>query len=357
MKLSDVLTSFSGAGHQYGSRLTSFQGFGGYGDMGGYADDASAGGGEWWQDESSNWHFGGPAEYWWRDEHHQWHKGGDSQLWRQDEGGTWHEVQEDSPKASEDELMMGAGGQEDMGEPQEDIKDLDALNDALKEDMPPMDPSFTPSIENIITKTGPTELGRNVAELSRALGQLKDDVNSNLSQDRIAAMTSEDVPNMVTPVADSLKEVIRSAKSMQDRLTAISDAAYGIVGTAAEDAERRLNGSPPEEAEEEFGAEEPGPDWGEGGYGYGEGYHDHGGYDYGGYDAYGPEEHAGHGYGAPQMQGSLQASAFAARKGTAALQPGVKGAGLPLPSLTAWQVLPPMQRRLVAGRRQLKNFF
>ena len=35
---------------------------------------------------------------------------------------------------------------------------------------------------------------------------LKDDVNSYLSQDRIAAMTAEDVPNMVTPVAASLKE-------------------------------------------------------------------------------------------------------------------------------------------------------
>ncbi|CAJ1427689.1 unnamed protein product [Effrenium voratum] len=269
MKLADLLLGG-------GSRSTSFQGFG---DPGGAAPgDAGDGGGEWWQDEAGAWHFGGEAQRWWRDEHHQWHQGGEFQLWRQDEQGNWHEVNEDHPKNSEDELMME--GPSDMGDPQQDIKDLDALNGAMTEDFPPMDPSFTPSIENIITKTGPSELGKNVAELSRALGQLKDDVNSNLSQDRIAAMTSEDVPNMVTPVADSLKEVIRNAKSLKDHLTAISDAAYSIVGSAAEDAERRLSGAPLE-------TEEEGPE-DEMGHGYDE---------YGGYGGYGDEYGGGYGGG------------------------------------------------------------
>eukprot|EP00435_Cladocopium_sp_Y103_P058180 s531_g20.t1 len=99
-------------------------------------DQAMSGHREWWQDESGHWHFGGPAEHWWRDEHHQWHPGG-SQLWRQDENGNWHEVKEDHLK-SEDEKMM-AGLDNDMGEQEDDIKDLDDLNHALKDDMPPMD--------------------------------------------------------------------------------------------------------------------------------------------------------------------------------------------------------------------------
>lgn len=266
------------------SLRSSFQGHGVTMDAGG----ATEGGGEWWQDESGHWHFGGPAEYWWRDEHHQWHKGGESELWRQDEQGNWHEVEEDHPQGDEDELLMS--GHHDMGQPHDDIKDLDALNGALKDDMPPMDPGFTPSIENIITKSGPTELGKEVAELSRSLGMLKDDVNSNLSQDRIAAMTSEDVPNMVTPVAASLKEVITSAKSLKERLGAIADAAYSIVGTATEDAEDRLSGeeqldeSPEEQLEEQAHTEEGD---GMGPYHYGDhGYEDYS-YGNGGYDDYG----------------------------------------------------------------------
>ncbi|CAJ1363184.1 unnamed protein product [Effrenium voratum] len=128
MKLADLLLGG-------GSRSTSFQG---YGDPGGAAPgDAGDGGGEWWQDEAGAWHFGGEAQRWWRDEHHQWHQGGEFQLWRQDEQGNWHEVNEDHPKNSEDELMME--GPSDMGDPQQDIKDLDALNGAMTEDFPPMD--------------------------------------------------------------------------------------------------------------------------------------------------------------------------------------------------------------------------
>eukprot|EP00439_Symbiodinium_sp_Y106_P036090 s2179_g4.t1 len=215
------------------------------------------------------------------------------------------------------------------------------------------DPSFTPSIENIITKSGPSELGRNVAELSRALGQLKDDVNSNLSQDRIAAMTSEDVPNMVTPVAESLKEVIRSAKSMQDRLTAISDAAYSIVGTAAEDAERRLNGESPDEAAEGEADEQAG-DW----YGGDHGYHDdyygqqggYGGYGQGGYDqghgAYGAGQwdQGGQGQGQGQGQGMHLASIQAL-------------AALALPALAVQVDLGKRSRHLRHKHPQLKSFF
>jgi len=351
MKLTDLLTSV-GTGSQQNRRLTSFQGLGNpFAPQGGPPGPAGGGAGggdsgDWWQDESGKWHFGGEAEHWWRDEHHQWHKGWESQTWRQDEAGNWHEVDEDHPRESEDELLMG--GNPDMGEPQQDIKDLDALNDALKEDMPPMDPSFTPSIENIITKSGPSELGRNVAELSRALGQLKDDVNSNLSQDRIAAMTSEDVPNMVTPVAESLKE----AKSMQDRLTAISDAAYSIVGTAAEDAERRLNGESPDEAAE--GEADEAGDW----YGGDHGYHDdyygqqggYGGYGQGGYDqghgAYGAGQwdQGGQGQGQGQGQGMHLASIPAL-------------AALALPALAVQVDLGKRSRHLRHKHPQLKSFF
>lgn len=240
------------------------------------------------------------------------------------------------------------GDNPDMGEPQQDIKDLDALNDALKEDMPPMDPSFTPSIENIITKSGPSELGRNVAELSRALGQLKDDVNSNLSQDRIAAMTSEDVPNMVTPVAESLKEVIRSAKSMQDRLTAISDAAYSIVGTAAEDAERRLNGESPEEAAEGE-ADEAGDGYG-GDHGYYDDYYGQQG-GYGGYGGYGQGgyDQGGHGaYGGQWDQGG---------QGQGMHLAGIPLAALALPALAAQADLWKHSRHLRRKNPQLKSFF
>eukprot|EP00435_Cladocopium_sp_Y103_P040514 s531_g11.t1 len=144
------------------------------------------------------------------------------------------------------------------------------------------DPSFTPSIENIITQSGPSELGKEVARLSRSLGMLKDDVNSNLSQDRIAAMTAED------------------AKSLKGRLGAIADAAYSIVGTAAEDAEDRLSGeehlneSPDEQiAEQDHMAQEGDYSYGgEGDYGYGGGYEDYS-YGNGGYEDYS----YGHGHG------------------------------------------------------------
>ena len=45
-------------------------------------------------------------------------------------------------------------------------------------------------------------------------------------------------------------EVIRSASSLRERLGAIADAAYGMVGEAAEDAEERLEGEGVVEAEE-----------------------------------------------------------------------------------------------------------
>ena len=65
-------------------------------------------------------------------------------------------------------------------------------------------------------------------------------------------MTAEDVPNMVTPVAASLKEVIRSASSLRERLGAIADAAYSMVGEAADDAEERLEGEGVLEADQEL---------------------------------------------------------------------------------------------------------
>eukprot|EP00930_Biecheleria_cincta_P027005 TRINITY_DN1897_c0_g1_i2.p1 TRINITY_DN1897_c0_g1~~TRINITY_DN1897_c0_g1_i2.p1 ORF type:complete len:404 (-),score=87.37 TRINITY_DN1897_c0_g1_i2:76-1287(-) len=146
-------------------------------------------------------------------------------------------------------------GLDEFGNPITDEDLGDQLKKALEADFPSTDHSFTATVQNILTQSGPEELGKSVSGLTRALDVLKSDVDSRLSQDRLASMTAEDVPDMVTPVASSLKEVIKEGTGLQARFRAISDAAYELASKDATDSALRIGDFQPVEVDQTGGLE------------------------------------------------------------------------------------------------------
>jgi len=131
---------------------------------------------------------------------------------------------------------------DDMGDPPAEKRELTELSKALTAEFPPKDDDFKPTVDNIVTKGGSEELGSQVGNFSRALKELKNDFYSNLSDDRIAGMTAEDVPNMITPVALSLREVLNNAHSLSQRLMAMSEASYDLIHKPPDDPDLQLDG-------------------------------------------------------------------------------------------------------------------
>lgn len=144
-------------------------------------------------------------------------------------------------------------GVDDFGNPITDEDLGDQLKNALEADFPSTDHSFNATVQNVLSQSGPEELGNSVSALTRALDVLKSDVDSRLSQDRLASMTAEDVPNMVAPVASSLKEVIKEGTGLQARFRAISDAAYELASKDATDAALRVGDYEPVEVDQTGG--------------------------------------------------------------------------------------------------------
>lgn len=99
---------------------------------------------------------------------------------------------------------------------------------------------FHPSVETIVRETGPDHLGRNVDGLSWALNRLMRHTHTYLTPDRIAGMTSEEVPELLTPVASSLNDVLRSAGVVKNRLSKIEQASQLLLGRAEARGEARL---------------------------------------------------------------------------------------------------------------------
>jgi len=97
-----------------------------------------------------------------------------------------------------------------------------------------------PSIETVVKEAGPEMLGRSIDDVSQALHSLSKQANENLSPERIAAMTAQDAPQMLTPVARSLHSVLRSTSLLRHRLASIAEASDGLLSRAEARGNERL---------------------------------------------------------------------------------------------------------------------
>jgi len=96
-----------------------------------------------------------------------------------------------------------------------------------------------PSIETVVKEAGPEVLGHSIDDVSRTLHALSKQANENLSPERIAAMTAQDAPQMLTPVAQSLHAVLRSTGVLRHKLASIAEASNALLSRAeARGAER-----------------------------------------------------------------------------------------------------------------------
>lgn len=101
------------------------------------------------------------------------------------------------------------------------------------------------SLARLVNLSGPGPLGNRVGRLSDAMNELMQDMNKYLPPDRIAAMTSEDVPGMLNPVANSLKKMLQRATALRDTLAQIEDEAGLAAERSSLVARSRQISSPP----------------------------------------------------------------------------------------------------------------
>lgn len=97
-----------------------------------------------------------------------------------------------------------------------------------------------PSVDIVVREAGPDHLGHSVEDLSRALHGMVKEVHEQLVPDRISVMTVEDVPQIMTPVAKSLNEVLTAAATVRHRLDGIAEASNYLLTKAAAHADKRL---------------------------------------------------------------------------------------------------------------------
>lgn len=79
--------------------------------------------------------------------------------------------------------------------------------------------------QNVLQRLGPDQLGQDAEDLDKKLSYLKEDWSRRLSARRVAAMTVEDVSEVLTPLWRRLGETLLSAKAVQGRLAELEKAA------------------------------------------------------------------------------------------------------------------------------------
>merc|ERR1712113_1375497 len=90
-----------------------------------------------------------------------------------------------------------------------------------------------PSIDIVVREAGPEHLGHSVEDLSRSLAGMVKDSHEHLIPERISTMTVEDVPQVMTPVAKSLVEVLKASATVRHKLDGIAQASNYLLSKAA----------------------------------------------------------------------------------------------------------------------------
>lgn len=87
--------------------------------------------------------------------------------------------------------------------------------------------------ESLIREAGDSQLGEDVKGLSQALHDLTVVRETKLTPARVATMTVEDVPELLTPVAGALGKVLKAGEALQQRLHTIEDDSSQMLPPAA----------------------------------------------------------------------------------------------------------------------------
>lgn len=128
------------------------------------------------------------------------------------------------------------------GSHQPTVEELIAvLKRANKVSLKPEAVQFQPSVATLIYEMGPDALGRRVDDLSNALTDLVAQTKSHLVPERMATLTAEDVPELMLPIAKSLKNTLKGAASAHDKLEHISKTADVLMGHVAQRFDERLS--------------------------------------------------------------------------------------------------------------------
>jgi len=82
---------------------------------------------------------------------------------------------------------------------------------------------LVPGIETLIQEAGPEGLGATVKDFSAALSDMSESVNMNLKKERIAMMTTQDIPELLQQTVVEMNNVNRSATFLRQKLAAITE--------------------------------------------------------------------------------------------------------------------------------------
>lgn len=101
-----------------------------------------------------------------------------------------------------------------------------------------MSKELRPGIETLIREAGPEALGAEVKDFSASLSDLSESVKMNLRKERIAMMTTQDIPELLQDSVVEMNNVNRVATFLRQKLAAITELANlelaraGVVGRA-----------------------------------------------------------------------------------------------------------------------------
>merc|ERR1712232_1088190 len=97
------------------------------------------------------------------------------------------------------------------------------------------------TVEAIAREAGPMRLGTSIANLKLALSELVQHTQSHLRPERITMATSEDVPEVLTPLAESLSHVMQRSVKVKNQLQSITDATDEVLGRTDISSSHRAN--------------------------------------------------------------------------------------------------------------------
>lgn len=104
--------------------------------------------------------------------------------------------------------------------------------DEVEQVKDPFPEPVSPTVEAIAREAGPRNLGHSVADLKLALSELVQHTQSHLRPERITMATTEDVPETLTPLIDTLSQVLQKSIKVQNHLKGITEAADEVLGRA-----------------------------------------------------------------------------------------------------------------------------
>jgi len=108
----------------------------------------------------------------------------------------------------------------------------------------PMTMGARPGIETLVAETGEDGLGASVKDFSGALQDMVETVNNNLKKDRIAMMTTQDIPSVLRDTVVEMNNVNRVATYLRQKLAAVTELSNLELGRAGAVGHARLKVGP-----------------------------------------------------------------------------------------------------------------